>query len=166
MLYGGMIVKKLVVLLVCLCGSLFLVGCDNPISQVVAKVAPKPVDGYLAVQSDNIAWVKLVISDAGQVSGQWIANDIASSGAGEQIVFPLTGTYAKQSNAISMILQGPLGVSINVTGTLKDDTLTLQMQQNGATKQKVLKGASEQEYQTALSAFQAKHPFATPTPAA
>jgi hypothetical protein len=40
------------------------------------------------------------------------------------------------------------------------------MQQNGATKQKVLKGASEQEYQTVLSAFQAKHPFATPTPAA
>ena len=166
--------KKIITLL-CFSIALFiLAGCSSPISSAVPvsptpTLAPTPtptIDGYLSAEEDNIAWVKLVVADSGNVSGQWIGNDVSSSGAGEQLVFALSGTYAKANNAISMNLQGPLGVNIPITGTLKNNVLDLQLQQNGATKHRTLNGASEAQYQTALSAFQAKHPYATPTPAA
>ena len=117
----------------------------------------QPIDGYLSVEADNVAWVKLVISDAGSVSGQWVANNLSSAGKSQQVVFPLSGTFAK-SGAISLTLQGPLGVSINTTGTLKGNVLALDMEQGGATKHKVLNGTSTDQYQTALAAFQKKYP--------
>jgi len=100
-----------------------------------------------------IQWTK----SNGQLTGSW--NDaILQTNTIGYTNLPITGTYDSGTGAINFIRRNTDGSETPISGTIQNNKLVLQTQQNGQPINRTLHVAVYLDYQQALSAFRAKHP--------
>ena len=92
----------------------------------------------------------------GQFTGSWNTATLKSSRIFYENL-PITGTHDSSTGSINFVVNFG-GTATPVSGKLLNNKLQLQIQQNGHTTPLSFHGASNMEYQSALTTFQSKYP--------
>jgi hypothetical protein len=150
----GLIIALIILGAVLLLGSAYglFVAVTSSNTGILASSSTPP-EGYLSQDEDGVRFLKFV-TNGSNLSGTWQGITLSE----RKLTYPsgaLTGVLNGENISITLTY---LGFQIPTTGTLKDNTLTLNTPgPDGNTKQAVYHGALEADYTTAFNAFKAAH---------
>jgi len=130
---------------------------DTPQSQPASGGASNP--SYLndnQEQNTEVLYIQWTESN-GQFTGSW--NDaVLQTNTIAYTNLPITGTHDSSTGAINFIRRNTDGSDTPISGTIQNNKLVLQTQQNGQPVNWTLHVAVYLEYQQALNNLRAKHP--------